>query len=136
MARGAKQLAPYDTEEAIHERVAEAWDLRGNLPIPRWDVMCPCCFSSLVQFKAMTFFRRKRPNNPYRCDVDFKCRACSMVWRHGVAISQMMFEARTVGHPGAYYDWKAIRALLVEDKDAPTEDGVADYLYEASNATT
>jgi len=111
MATGL-DLLPVEPVEDVAQRVARHWDLSGMFPMPKWDVQCPVCRSPLVQYRRVLFFRRRRFHNPYRCDVDMKCRDCSAIWTHGVVIPEEMYYRHCKRREGCLYEWKAVRSLL------------------------
>ncbi len=87
--------AGQDTAEHIVARVAARWDLSAPLPVPRpgW-LVCPVCRAPDVIPREWRIGARNLPRGaelrrlPYRVDVSFKCLDCSLVWWHGVAVSE------------------------------------------------
>jgi hypothetical protein len=76
--------------------VSIMWDLTGTLPWPRrgWSPRCGSCGSTNLQVRYWKFhsFRHDSVSKKHRwrCDVSFKCRACSLVMVFGVPTPREM----------------------------------------------
>lgn len=98
--------------DGVEERVNTAWDTSGRVPVPRRQFYCPVCRSSYLLAKDFRFHEKKRgnPSNPYRCDVQFKCCDCSMVWAHGVRLSAEEWRRRP--QTQGLISWREAKKLL------------------------
>jgi len=78
----------------IKERIGRFWDMYKMypFPIPRKEVLCPCCRTEEVILKHFSFFEKETTHNDYRVDVHFKCCVCSMAWAHGLPVSRKNYE--------------------------------------------
>lgn len=90
-------MHPPESEQEVLARVQRVWDLSGEQPEHRPGLIkCPACRASDIQQRHTRFFLRRHKMDPeqhaspYRCDVSFKCRVCSMVWLHGVVVPKDM----------------------------------------------
>ncbi len=103
-----------DGDGGIWARIAERWDLTGDLPTPKWDVTCPVCSARmsdrLIQGRLWSFHKRSaQSKNPHRCDVSFKCRTCSYVLMFGVVVPQEMYNRRAA-HTA--HSWREVHSIL------------------------
>lgn len=81
------------------EAIEWMWEWRAGLPFPRYRPLCPQCERRDTLIRQWTF--RSRANEKLanvesprlgRCDVSFKCPNCSMVWFHGIVITDEQYE--------------------------------------------
>jgi hypothetical protein len=81
------------TRKEITERIRKFWDFQKlyPFPVPKEEVLCPCCRNSDIILKHFSFFEKEASPGNYRVDVHFKCCVCSMAWAHGVPISGTNF---------------------------------------------
>lgn len=74
--------------------VEQRWDLSGAVPVPRGEwLACPVCRAGQPQPRYWKW--HMRPSGAtlvWRCDVAFKCTACSACWIHGVAVPRDYYE--------------------------------------------
>lgn len=82
----------------VMEKVATAWEFLGEPPIipyPQFEMICPnpACQSMNVQYSRVSFGMRDTSPHPYRADVSFKCRICSMFWTFGLVVSKEVYSA-------------------------------------------
>lgn len=91
---------------------AMAWRMYP-LPTPRWDVRCPCCrrrrSEGAIQLREWLFHYVSTSHRGARCDVGFKCLACSLAWAHGVPVPMDLFQR----HHGLRYRWREGREILL-----------------------
>lgn len=79
-----------DIRDVLHD-VNEFWDLTGPLPVPRDDkIRCPVCSGEPTPRYWQPHEVAKE--HKWRIDVSFKCSACSLVWLHGVVVSQEYYD--------------------------------------------
>jgi|AntRauTorcE11897_2_1112592.scaffolds.fasta_scaffold30407_3 hypothetical protein len=82
---------PEFTTEETMKRIRSMWDLSGPVPLPKFEIHCPVCDNNQILMRAALFHtRRKVSENPFRCDVKFKCCTCSYVWSHGIVVPKEM----------------------------------------------
>jgi len=97
-----------EKDEVLYDRVRRNWDIEKPLPRPRFTPRCGTCGSTDIQVVQYHFFLRPESVHLYRCDVKMKCRDCSMVWIHGIAVPNSVFER----HGETVYNTRQIRKLL------------------------
>jgi hypothetical protein len=93
----------------VFTRIDQRWEFIDGFPLPKWNVQCPCCREEDVQIHSFGFNRRGESPHPFRCNVGFKCRVCSMVWTLGVVVKS---QTERVGQ----YDWRKARKILLPDE--------------------
>lgn len=118
-----QNLWPRDeTAEAVLERVRLCWDFSNGFPLPKWDMHCPQCRTTDIQIRHFTYFERdKTSKTRFRVDVSFKCRACSLVWTHGVVCPQEHFIPQSTEHRST---WQADEVMqLIKQRQLTTAGG-------------
>lgn len=70
----------------------------GPIPLPLWDMQCPCCRDEKVIIRDVQFHTRDGSPSKYRCLVKMKCTNCSHVFLFGVVIPQSMFDKYGPSH--------------------------------------
>ena len=110
-----QKLFPNLTPDEVLKVVSEHWDLTGNFPLPKWDVVCSSCRQPRVQAQFWRFSRYTSHNgrNPYRCNVSMKCTHCSHVMMFGVFIPEAMYQYHLTNGVKSYH-WREVRRLLQE----------------------
>jgi len=104
-----------DVSEAL-ELVEKRWDFTHRLPLPRkdWNVKCPCCGAKrsqgAIQIRKWHRQFHEGHGHPWRCDVGFKCVACSLIWTHDVLLPRDAWE-RIPGAP-AIIHWRVGLQIL------------------------
>lgn len=95
----------------------EHWDLTGLVPVPRFNVSCPCCGASrssrAIQARTWQFHEAPSLESAYRhrCAISFKCRHCSHVFHFGVVVPDAMAKAAE-HHDRKYLTWRQAAQLL------------------------
>lgn len=117
-----KDLLVTNTTGSVATKVRENWTIEEGFPLPVFDVRCAfCAVAGLdddnVQIRRWRFFRKGDVARPYRCDVDMKCRTCSVVWQYGVFINQEVFDAhftpeQLAQFPTKIYDYKEGKRII------------------------
>lgn len=109
-----KNPFPDFTTEQTKQRIDRKWDLTGPVPVPKFEPECPQCGQigeDLILMKSCKFFRKGvfGSDNPFRCNVKFKCFVCSCAWMHGVVVPEEMareFELNKIIH------WRKMKRLM------------------------
>lgn len=83
----AFRLADYE----ILERVRMAWDLSGDLPVPRFPCSCGCYLWHPERFEWFEWPEAEDHRLYGRINVDMKCTGCSRWSRHGIAVDEVTF---------------------------------------------
>lgn len=99
------------SKEELQSDLQAHWDFEvAPFPIPKFEQACPCCGGSRILFRRAQFHHRKTgTSHPYRCDVHFKCRACSFAWLFGVVVPKENY----VKTNKIVYEWRDIQKYLV-----------------------
>lgn len=107
-------LFPDLDPQQILDNVAARWDLSGPFPIPLGDwLACPVCRSAEVQPRYWEWVHLGAEHSVRaRCNVSFKCVACSAVWVHGVALQEDYYRRNAVQH--GRVGWREVRKHLAE----------------------
>jgi hypothetical protein len=85
---------------SLYERVREMWDIDQDWPTPKFAVLCPLCRSPDTMIRRWSYCESPKSPRPWRCDVHFKCRSCSMTWACGVAVPEERYPGRIVKYHG------------------------------------
>jgi hypothetical protein len=88
------------------ERVRKRWDIDREWPEPKWSVLCPCCWEHEVMIRRWKYHESRLSPQPWRCDVMFKCRVCSMTWACGVPVPEEQYPGPISKHNSGVIEGK------------------------------
>lgn len=106
------------SRKEINERINRFWDFKKlyPFPVPRNEVLCPCCRSDEIIIKHYSYFEKESAPGNYRVDVHKKCTICSLAWTHGVPIDYETYKAAD-GREHYIRMWTFREALTYLGKD-------------------
>lgn len=91
------------SNEDVLARTLRFWTFDYRLPLPKWDVQCPCCRAKLsddlVQTRHWNFHKhgeRTKSKHRYRCDVHMKCRVCGLAFTFGLVVPDDKWDQKLV----------------------------------------
>lgn len=109
----AALIFPDVSPEQVHSTVAEHWDLSGPYPVPtgQW-IWCRVCGTDRPpQARWWRWHTRDGGTIGYRCDVAFKCTACSAVWQFGIPVPKVYYR-RYASRERKFIHWREVKAAL------------------------
>ena len=111
------QVFPPKEDNALHQRVDDAWDFIEGFPIPKFEMRC-VCGSTDLKVCAFTYCYKdpihisQKGGTEYACAMIYRCITCGENREFSAAIPEETFRLRSNDGQAAIYHWEKALAVI------------------------